>query len=98
MAQRFAAKQSYSLGFHFRHGARRLIGIGHVDLIAVEECMGNLVEERLGGSAATGLTATFRPRVAYPWVLPSMDWNSSRSIFRAAIAISSVHSGKLAGS
>jgi hypothetical protein len=63
-AQRFTAKQGYGLGFHFRHGARCLIRIRHIALIAVEQCMGNFMEKGLVGSAAIGLTAIFRPRLA----------------------------------
>src|SRR5439155_25836177 len=44
-SDRFAAQQGHGFGVDFDHAARRLAGIGHVVLSAMEDCVGQLMDQ-----------------------------------------------------
>jgi hypothetical protein len=63
-SERFTAKKGHGLGFDLGHTAGRVVGVGKVCLLAVQEAMSYFVEKRLLGRAARGLMAILPPRRA----------------------------------
>src|SRR6266487_4494128 len=44
-SERFAAKQGHGLGFYLRHATRRLLCVGEVCFLAMQEAVGQFMDE-----------------------------------------------------